>query len=298
MTIGEKIKALREEKGMTQKKLCSTFMTRNMLSRIENGFALPSLTTLEHIAKALEIDAGYFLSSEDDPSYFQKIAVAQKLRKHSQNGEHEECLRIADGFSLPDGELSMYFYSSCIALVRKNIKKADFSSALELCTRAKQYAISLPEPSTFEDICNHYEEYCTKALEGKGMEPSFPDSSALLSSLHEKYLYDFLTKLIRQGKSELAAQIFDQLKISSPLYRKHINARLSMASSNHERARTLLSEILEQTDTKQDISFCYTVYSDLEKSCKALGDYEGAYNSSISKNELASKYDLRAFTEM
>ena len=41
--IGEKIKALRISKRMTQSELAGDQITRNMLSLIENGSALPSL---------------------------------------------------------------------------------------------------------------------------------------------------------------------------------------------------------------------------------------------------------------
>ncbi len=39
MTIGEKIKKIRTAKLMTQSELAGSEITRNMLSRIENGFA-------------------------------------------------------------------------------------------------------------------------------------------------------------------------------------------------------------------------------------------------------------------
>ena len=46
MKIGEKIKKLRTAKLMTQSDLVGNEITRNMLSRIENGAANPSLETI------------------------------------------------------------------------------------------------------------------------------------------------------------------------------------------------------------------------------------------------------------
>ena len=46
MDIGKKIKKLRNEKLITQSELVGNEITRNMLSRIENGAALPSLGTV------------------------------------------------------------------------------------------------------------------------------------------------------------------------------------------------------------------------------------------------------------
>ena len=50
MQIGEKIKMLRQSKLMTQSELAGNHITRNMLSSIEHGTALPSLSTALYIA--------------------------------------------------------------------------------------------------------------------------------------------------------------------------------------------------------------------------------------------------------
>ena len=50
MDIGKKIKELRSAKLMTQTELAGHEITRNMLSRIENGAALPSIGTVIYLA--------------------------------------------------------------------------------------------------------------------------------------------------------------------------------------------------------------------------------------------------------
>ncbi len=62
MTLGQKIKAARLEKGLTQREVVGDYITRNMLSKIENDSATPSVRTLEYLAKALDLPTGYFLS--------------------------------------------------------------------------------------------------------------------------------------------------------------------------------------------------------------------------------------------
>lgn len=62
MTLGQKIKEARQSRGMTQKELVGDYITRNMLSKIENDSATPSVRTLEYLAKALGLPTGYFLS--------------------------------------------------------------------------------------------------------------------------------------------------------------------------------------------------------------------------------------------
>jgi transcriptional regulator with XRE-family HTH domain len=56
MIIGTKLRALREEKGLSQGDMeKSTGLLRCYISRIENGHTIPSLETLERFASALDV---------------------------------------------------------------------------------------------------------------------------------------------------------------------------------------------------------------------------------------------------
>ena len=101
-------------------------------------------------------------------------------------------------------------------------------------------------------------------------------------------MYLNVIKLIDEQKSEYAAKIFDSVRIKNPLFRMHINAKLSIASLNHARAKELLIEALDGTYGDPDPMLKFRLLNDLENVCKALSDYETAYNASIQKNELYS----------
>ena len=64
-TLGEKIKALRKEKKLTQTALAGSELTKSMLSQIENGKATPSMKTLQYIAEKLECEASFLLEDDD-----------------------------------------------------------------------------------------------------------------------------------------------------------------------------------------------------------------------------------------
>ena len=66
MELGERIKAARLEMGLSQRQLCGEFMTRNMLSMLENGAAKPSVETLRYLAEKLHRPMAYFLEEVDD----------------------------------------------------------------------------------------------------------------------------------------------------------------------------------------------------------------------------------------
>ena len=60
--LGKKIREIRISKKMTQSDVAGSFITRNMLSLIENGTATPSIRTLEYIAGVLEIPVEVLVS--------------------------------------------------------------------------------------------------------------------------------------------------------------------------------------------------------------------------------------------
>ncbi|WP_439019993.1 helix-turn-helix domain-containing protein [Bacillus thuringiensis] len=65
-TLGEKIKALRKEKKLTQTALAGSELTKSMLSQIENEKATPSMKTLQYIADKLECETSFLLEDDDD----------------------------------------------------------------------------------------------------------------------------------------------------------------------------------------------------------------------------------------
>ena len=64
MELGEKLRLARLEAGLSQRALCGDEITRNMLSRIENGAARPSMKTLRFLAARLGKPVSYFLEED------------------------------------------------------------------------------------------------------------------------------------------------------------------------------------------------------------------------------------------
>ncbi len=90
--IGKKIRALRRELGMTQKSLADGIITRNMLSRIENGEALPSLQTLSDIAARLGCSMGYLLDNSDDGTSLKNERLLSLIKKEYEANNYDVCL--------------------------------------------------------------------------------------------------------------------------------------------------------------------------------------------------------------
>ena len=92
MNIGEKIKKLRNEKFMTQSQLAGIEITRNMLSRIENGAALPSLGTVKYLAARLNVPAGYLIGGPEDERIYKKNTELKEIKKAYKSKNYAICL--------------------------------------------------------------------------------------------------------------------------------------------------------------------------------------------------------------
>ncbi len=68
MVIGERLKALREQKKMSQGDIEKrTGLLRVYVSRVENGHTVPSIETLEKFARALEAPMYQLFYDGDEP---------------------------------------------------------------------------------------------------------------------------------------------------------------------------------------------------------------------------------------
>jgi transcriptional regulator with XRE-family HTH domain len=83
--IGNKIKELRKEANLTLKQLAkATELSAPLISKIENGLAMPSIPTLRNIADALKVNPGYFFRDEEERGYVisrqgnRKIVVSER----------------------------------------------------------------------------------------------------------------------------------------------------------------------------------------------------------------------------
>lgn len=98
LTLGERIKEARLEKQLTQKEVSGDFITRNMLSQIENGLAKPSIKTIEYIAKKLDKPLTYFMDAmvEEDLYNNNQISRLDNLIDCYIKKEWDNCIEGLD----------------------------------------------------------------------------------------------------------------------------------------------------------------------------------------------------------
>ncbi len=107
MSLGEKLRAARLEAGISQRTLCGSTITRNMLSQIENGVAKPSMATLQYLAGQLGKPVSYFLEEAPmapaNPPLLAAIAQLEHARRLVDAGKTAEARKAV--CSLPYEDL-------------------------------------------------------------------------------------------------------------------------------------------------------------------------------------------------
>lgn len=94
MTLGKKVKEARLSLKMTQKKLAGEFITRNMLSQIENDVARPSIRTMEYLAKRLGKPVGYFVDDINEENEF--VVTIGNLLNLYEMGEYIDVIKTIE----------------------------------------------------------------------------------------------------------------------------------------------------------------------------------------------------------
>jgi len=98
MVIGARLRALREEKGLSQGDIeKSTGLLRCYISRIENGHTVPSIETLERFAGALDVPLyKMFYSGEGEaptPNLGERPSLDELAEQPGKAGEEARFLQ-------------------------------------------------------------------------------------------------------------------------------------------------------------------------------------------------------------
>jgi transcriptional regulator with XRE-family HTH domain len=125
---------------MTQQELAGEYITRNMLSRIENGFALPSIPTLLYLAEKLGVPAGYLLADETEEKERLHLAAVSsggmigKAKKLLFDATFLDmtglCFRILSNMQKSSDVAE---YSACVMKYKANL--TPFLDVMEICAR-------------------------------------------------------------------------------------------------------------------------------------------------------------------
>lgn len=125
--LGRRLKEARLAKKLTQAEVVGDFITRNMLSQIESGAAMPSMKTLAYLAEQLSIPLSQLL---DTPS----ADVVDELncaKRAFSTGDYPLAISIAGRLELPFfDEANAILARAHLALAQKYLKERQYASAI------------------------------------------------------------------------------------------------------------------------------------------------------------------------
>ena len=137
--IGERIRLERLKHNLTQSQLSGDVITRNMLSLIESGAALPSVETLIHIANTLDIPAGvFFADDEKEEALYTKIQTVSKAKSLFASGKYEECADLCKTV-LFDDELTYLALFLHVGVVDREVYLVSLTDTLQTILRVVIY---------------------------------------------------------------------------------------------------------------------------------------------------------------
>lgn len=137
--LGKKLKEARLAKKMTQAEVVGSFITRNMLSQIESGAAMPSVKTLAYLSGVLDIPLSELMGGEHVPlDAFQSL---QDAKERLRAGDYAGVLAICD--QMPDAvsdELYALGARACLGWARAMAEEDVLADVTRLMRRAIDYA--------------------------------------------------------------------------------------------------------------------------------------------------------------
>ena len=258
--IGEKIKRLRLQRNMTQSDLAGDQITRNMLSRVENGAALPSLPTVWYLAERLGVPAGFLLAEGDDDRLWRKMNRIDDIRRVLRSGNARICLELCREdaeVGQADDEIYLIMAQCALSLAREEF---DAGHLHEVCT-----------------LLDHALEYARHTLY---------ETSAIRQTV--ALYFRFMNRLSSMLYSEMLPQEIDALLGSEDALCRHLAAHAQMSRGDYVQAGELLTQLLHDESARSEV-LMYCLFCDLEICCREQSDFRGAYEYSQNKVALLEK---------
>ncbi len=285
MTLGQKIKEARLERNMTQKEVVGDYITRNMLSKIENDSATPSVKTLEYLASALGLPAGYFMSDSGGDELTPE--AVDKARACYRDRDYQAALELLDGVDI-DGsgyadEVLLLKARASYALAKKTLEDGLPSMAQSLAEDAIFYEQkSMYSFAAFKTEVLLFIAKCRLAI-GDGFETAMEEyhDAYRRQGLGEMYRLMMTDYFINTGDTEAAAGQMEQIIDISAGYEPEylmMKAKLELKRSNYQTAATQLRQAEEICGAGGSRQFMSGLYAMLEECYKELDDFKMAYH--------------------
>lgn len=269
MTLGEKLTAARQAKGLTQAQTAGEAITRNMLSQLEHDLAEPSLKTLRYLAARLEVPVGWLL--EDDAG----ADPEEQARQCYQRGEFLPCVHSLEAQKTPLTEEGLLLgCRSALAAAWAALDRGEMEEAEALAARAEGWARGALYAGPQEAI-SLAELRLRLALEREqGMDAAQIAWETLWEPQETRRLLLMARLALQQGHLREAAQALRRAGDGPEAERALLQGLLEAARGRHREAAAHLTRAEAGDLSLPDRRRCLSA---LEQCALALEDYQTAY---------------------
>ncbi|MCL2772572.1 MAG: helix-turn-helix domain-containing protein [Oscillospiraceae bacterium] len=274
LSLGKKIKHLRIERKITQQELVGDFITRNMLSQIENDAATPSIKTLQYIADSLNVPLSFLMISGSDDEYSGNFdydspeAINAKSKKIFFEGDYEKYIAVIESnpqVAADYKDTAMLLGVAYLAMMVKSFSDGETDKCLEYYEKVRQRNFTGSDfvEKQIKSQADLYKILCQPIISNAA------DVAAVLSgsdsNVDTNEDYDFLKEIIDENG----------------LCRYNmLSAYKSFKNGEFQKALDYLKEaehIIEKSPQNSKHPYKEELYKLFESCCVKLEDYKNAH---------------------
>lgn len=287
--IGEKVRRVRVSRGLTQRELSVGTVSRNMLSMIESGNALPSIETLLHLSESLSVSAGYFFAEGDEERLYEKKELLSQVLSLIGERNFTEAAVLCEPYIDADGEMRLYYSLSHLNIAVYYLRDYMLSSAYVHLETVVGSSAAVPLiGKNLSGLC----AFIMKLIDCVGNE-DIPDELVRIEEQNDSIipasylLYITAYRAVKYGDPDCGAAML-RMGLLTGFHALHIRGAVLMATGDFDGATRLFDLALSSDDG--GFFSRYKLLCDLEFCRKSAGDFEAAYSLSTSRMEMLGMF--------
>ena len=275
MTMGDKIRHVRQSKGMTQRQVAGDRITRNMLSKIENGSATPSIKTLNYIAERLGLPSSYFLSGSSESGGGERRGV-EGAREAYRRGDFTQALALLEQSEGAEAERSDEIAAlralALVGLARGEYRRGDMNRARAYAREAlKHNESSLYYMGDVAVECYQIIMLCAVRSKNPSIVADGREAARLL---REEEKRGGLAERFEHIESEQPAEHSDAW---AQAMRHYLRGRSLLAEGSADAAAEELRVAESAAANDGGLMLLDDIYAALEQASRERSDYRAAY---------------------
>ena len=278
MTLGEKLKKARMDRGMSQAQVAGEFITRNMLSQLEHDQASPSLKTLDYLSSVLDVPISWLVGEAEIPQSRQQLKEAQRLYAC---GNDKACMALLQEQEKLSQEEERLLYQCALRHGESTFQSGQPEKAMqaaELCLRLASSCLYCGQVETMQAAL--LRARCQIALH-KAAWPACQDFLTQYENLQFENKKHLLCAALAADNGQMEEAERELALVSNPEEAEKgetlmLKGRLLVDDGRFAQALPLLQQAEKEENFPK--SFCMELYRLLEQCYKETNDFRMAYH--------------------